>query len=72
MVKFQMLLKERKNGSYNFFIPFHHTGTRHIAKMTLNSLPVFLLLISGIFCQYDYGPADDYGYDPFGPSADCC
>ncbi|RMC03457.1 hypothetical protein DUI87_20656 [Hirundo rustica rustica] len=40
--------------------------------MTLNSLPVFLLLISGIFCQYDYGPGDDYGYDPFGPSAAVC
>ncbi|NXN67177.1 LUM protein, partial [Himantopus himantopus] len=40
--------------------------------MTLNSLPIFLLLISGIFCQYDYGPADDYGYDPFGPSSAVC
>ncbi|XP_039559738.1 podocan-like [Passer montanus] len=40
--------------------------------MTLNSLTVFLLLISGIFCQYDYGPGDDYGYDPFGPSAAVC
>ncbi|KAF4791580.1 keratocan [Turdus rufiventris] len=40
--------------------------------MTLNSLPVFLLLIGGIFCQYDYGPGDDYGYDPFGPSAAVC
>ncbi|XP_063252420.1 lumican [Prinia subflava] len=40
--------------------------------MTLNPLPVFLLLIGGIFCQYDYGPGDDYGYDPFGPSAAVC
>ncbi|NXE49860.1 LUM protein, partial [Casuarius casuarius] len=40
--------------------------------MTLNCLPVFLVLISGIFCQYDYGPGDDYGYDPFGPSAAVC
>ncbi|XP_066835154.1 keratocan [Anser cygnoides] len=40
--------------------------------MTLNSLPIFLVLISGIFCQYDYGPADDYGYDPFGPSSAVC
>ncbi|PKU46733.1 keratocan [Limosa lapponica baueri] len=45
---------------------------RHIAKMTLNTPSIFLLLISGIFCQYDYGPAEDYGYDPFGPSSAVC
>ncbi|KAM6137878.1 LOW QUALITY PROTEIN: lumican [Pterocles gutturalis] len=39
--------------------------------MTLNSIPILLLLISGVFCQYDYGPADDW-YDPFGPSAAVC
>ncbi|XP_053111935.1 lumican [Hemicordylus capensis] len=34
--------------------------------MHLNSLPLFIFLISGIFCQYDYDPGyyppEDYGY----------
>ncbi|XP_070611913.1 lumican-like isoform X3 [Erythrolamprus reginae] len=32
------------------------------AKMYLTSLPFFLFLISGIFCQYDYEPEPDFGY----------
>uniref|UniRef100_A0A7M4FS81 Lumican n=1 Tax=Crocodylus porosus TaxID=8502 RepID=A0A7M4FS81_CROPO len=45
--------------------------TGHKAKMHLNSLPFFLVLISGIFCQYDYNP-EDYGYERYVPSSSLC
>lgn len=48
--------------------------------MHLNSIPFFLFLITGIFCQYDYEPAGyypvdlDYGYahSMYGPSTALC